>query len=457
MLFRSTANSFHTDSSGNSWWGATTIGSANAKILNTGVATFANINITGGTGVANLTDAGALAVLNTVGTAQIDALAVTSAKVADSAITTTQIATDAVTQAQIAVGAVGSNELSAGAVIAGKITAGTIVASDIATGTITSNEIAANTIVAGNIAAGTITANEMTVSQLSAINANMGILTAGKIEIGGIEVNADTEQILFGSATAPLVGTGIFLGKSGANYEFRAGNPSQDYFYYDGQDLFISGIINFNKSVFIGNYNDGLTETVTGSGAIIRDLLLTQLQDQASGYAKLESRSSGIDYPWVDSVFTGVIDFFVRTVFFPATPTGTRGGNIAFLGLVDDTVAITTSSTTETNKHIGFYIENDPTSSGAIYITCTNADGTTQTTTEVNTTPNPSTMSLRIRNVANQIQFYVNNSLIATHTTNMPSGTYYNIQMVIAWNAGTDSGALRIDNSYRLAVNNIWS
>lgn len=43
-----TANSFHVDVSGNTWWGATTIGSATAKVLNTGVATFTNVTITGG-------------------------------------------------------------------------------------------------------------------------------------------------------------------------------------------------------------------------------------------------------------------------------------------------------------------------------------------------------------------------------------------------------------------------
>lgn len=43
-----TASSFHTDSDGNSWWGATTLGAAVAKILKTGIATFTSIFITGG-------------------------------------------------------------------------------------------------------------------------------------------------------------------------------------------------------------------------------------------------------------------------------------------------------------------------------------------------------------------------------------------------------------------------
>lgn len=43
-----TANSFHVDALGNAWWGATTLGASTAKVLNTGVATFSNITITGG-------------------------------------------------------------------------------------------------------------------------------------------------------------------------------------------------------------------------------------------------------------------------------------------------------------------------------------------------------------------------------------------------------------------------
>lgn len=42
-----TANSFHVDTQGNAWWGATTLGSATASVLKTGVATFTNITATG--------------------------------------------------------------------------------------------------------------------------------------------------------------------------------------------------------------------------------------------------------------------------------------------------------------------------------------------------------------------------------------------------------------------------
>ena len=62
-----TANSFHTDSNGNSWWGtnvATGYATAPASILNTGVAQFTNITITGGS-VATSVLAGIVALANT--------------------------------------------------------------------------------------------------------------------------------------------------------------------------------------------------------------------------------------------------------------------------------------------------------------------------------------------------------------------------------------------------------
>jgi len=52
----STANSFHVDTSGNTWWGATAIGSATAKILNTGAGTFSKVTISGGADVIFISD-----------------------------------------------------------------------------------------------------------------------------------------------------------------------------------------------------------------------------------------------------------------------------------------------------------------------------------------------------------------------------------------------------------------
>ena len=117
----------------------------------------------------------------------------------------------------------------------------TILAGVIAANTITANEIAANTITAAEISASSITATELNVTTLSAISADMGTLTAGTIIVGSMSITAATERILFGSASAPLTGTGIFLGKDGVDYEFRVGDPSGNHMHWDGTDLIVTG------------------------------------------------------------------------------------------------------------------------------------------------------------------------------------------------------------------------
>src|SRR3990167_1343693 len=43
-----TANSFHVDTEGNTWWGATTLGASVASVTKAGVGNFSNITISGG-------------------------------------------------------------------------------------------------------------------------------------------------------------------------------------------------------------------------------------------------------------------------------------------------------------------------------------------------------------------------------------------------------------------------
>jgi hypothetical protein len=95
-------------------------------------------------------------------------------------------------------------------------------------------------VTANEIAANTITAAEVSIGTLSAISADMGTLTAGKIDVGSIEINADTERILMGAASAPLTGTGVFLGKDGSDYEMRVGDPAGRFIHWDGSDLVVN-------------------------------------------------------------------------------------------------------------------------------------------------------------------------------------------------------------------------
>ena len=109
----------------------------------------------------------------------------------------------------------------------------------------------------------------------------------------------------------------------------------------------------------------------------------------------------------------------------------------AFVGLHG---AATTVPTTA--KHIGFYFDN-----GTIY--ASNANDTTQTTTNVSagiTVTNLNSYRFEWNNGTN-IKFYINDTLVATHTTNLPSGAGGNapkIHTVAQWNGVAGSGRLHV-------------
>lgn len=91
---------------------------------------------------------------------------------------------------------------------------------------------------------------------IEAVNADIsGKITGTTGKIGGWEISTSTltsgniildaiNQVLkFGQATAPLTGTGIFIGLSSAVYQFRAGNPSAEHILWNGTNLNVSGTI----------------------------------------------------------------------------------------------------------------------------------------------------------------------------------------------------------------------
>lgn len=217
------ANSFHVDTSGNTWWGATTFATGLASVSKDGAAIFTNIKITGvqagssidGQFLAALSVASAAVAANAITTAKIAALAVTSAELAASAVTTekiaalavttSEIAATAVTTAKIAALAVTASEIAnstitggkiaANTITAGNITALTITAAEIAAGTITGAKIAATTITAANITALTITAAEIAASTITGAKIAAGTITAANITaltITAAEIAANT-------------------------------------------------------------------------------------------------------------------------------------------------------------------------------------------------------------------------------------------------------------------------
>jgi len=84
---------------------------------------------------------------------------------------------------------------------------------------------------------GSLIATSATISgSITATTGTIGGWTIGATDLssGSFNIQSSAERLLVGSATAPLTGTGVFIGKDGADYEFRVGNPADKYIHFDG-------------------------------------------------------------------------------------------------------------------------------------------------------------------------------------------------------------------------------
>ena len=277
---------------------------------------------------------------------------------------------------------------------------------------------------------------------LSAATGTLGTITTGLITL-------DTTGYIKGGQTAYNTGTGFFLGYSTDAYKFSIGNPNKDNLTYDGSVLRIDGLLQVGNHYILGNWNDGFTQTVTGSGAITRRLFNTGLIPgaTANSVARLQS-------PRTEAISDGTARWNLTLKFFClASPNFTTTDTIGFVGLVDGGATINNTNTTDTTRHIGFYFQKDPATS-AIHIYATNADGTTQKITDIGS-PSASVVSLRFDKsvYSGDVKFYKDNVLMATHTTNIPTTTSndFAIEMVVNNNTNT-SGLefLGIGNDYQL-------
>lgn len=237
-----TASSFHVDTLGNAWWGATTLGASVASVTKAGLGTFSNINITGGT----------------VGSAVVVALGALNIAARGWSQTCTFSITDADT---IAWGAgtftsADGTAYSIGAGNTGNMTLKTYIYLDIAvsttayqTTTTASTAVGAGkalvataqnatgeaiyTVLAGqggqNIDATSIVANSITANELST-----SITYAGSIII-------DAAGLIRSGQTAYDTGTGWFIGNVAGTPKLSIGNSAGNKITWDGTTLTIKG------------------------------------------------------------------------------------------------------------------------------------------------------------------------------------------------------------------------
>lgn len=131
---------------------------------------------------------------NKVGTTQIVADAVTSAKILDGAITAskTNIAALSALTGNLNTGVVDTAQIVDNAVSSLKILAGAVTTSKIFAEAVTANELAANSVVAGKIAALTIVAGDIAADAITASKILAGSVTANKMTTYNFQVSAGT-------------------------------------------------------------------------------------------------------------------------------------------------------------------------------------------------------------------------------------------------------------------------
>lgn len=178
--------------------------------------------------------------------------------------------------------------------------------------------------------------------------------------------------------------------------------------------------------------HDTTAITYTAAGVSTR----TQL---ASGENFIQTGgSSGNGYAGESSnaVFLSSNPFSTNHFLEFAAKYGSNTSQDVFCGIGDGAVTggDVAADATLTSRHIGFFIQD-----GTLY--ASNADNTTQTRTDIS-----SGVTLTNYNVfkyvrgTSDIKFYVNNTLVATHTTNIPTG---NTNAGFAVGITTRTGAAR--------------
>ena len=302
-----TANSFHVDTLGNTWWGAVLIAGATAKILNTGSATFSDVTITGGSvavstlngtlSFANLdvavqgwtqtcaftvTDADTIAwgngTFTTAGGTTYNITGANTGNMAaktyiylDTGVSTTVYQTTTTASTAVGAGKVliaiaqngtgeatynvlsgqGGQNIDGANIVVKTITAAevadaTITAAKIAALTITANEIAANTITAAKIAANTITASEIAAHTIAAGQIVANTITANELSTSityAGTIIVDTNGNIRSGQTAFDTGTGWFIGSPSGTAKFSFGNSAGNKITWDGATLLIVGTV----------------------------------------------------------------------------------------------------------------------------------------------------------------------------------------------------------------------
>jgi len=319
------------------------------------------------------------------------------------------------------------------------IASNSITASQIAANTITASQIAAATITASQIASSTITATQIAANTITASQLSTTLLYAGAITL-------DTNGLIKGGQSAYNTGTGFFLGYSNSAYQFSIGDGSSNYLTWDGTTMNYSGVsrITWKASTMFEaitrypQFNSGKYQVAIDAGLYLR---------MADGTGTTQA-SSYIGFYMTMGPSAGILAFnscsFSAEVHMRNAPSG--AGQF-FVGVTDAGFEAGSSMNFAGHKQYGFKVIEV---AGTMTLYSTNANGSSETTTNIQTINQGEAHLLSASISGSSIKFYVDNVLAATHSTNLPSSsqTTQNIGYFALNNNGANNAYDWVISSY---------
>ena len=252
--------------------------------------------------------------------------------------------------------------------------------------------------------------------------AGLGTITAGTVT--GATVQTDSA-----ASTGIKMTSSSLIGYDANSVETFNLNASTGQFVHRQIPTDVS-----NNPYFIGSKNDGMTEI--NAGGTTRFFADTEMSDTTTTGLRTGALVYSDEETWsADMLFSVALEVDATT------------NQDVFFGFSKANQAVAYGNATTTDRHIAFMIDD-----GTLY--ASNADGTTQTTTDIS-----SGITLTNRNAyriewdnGTDIKFYVNDSLKATHTTNLPSGGTDVPHVLMALSPTSGSKRWKIGNNYQFRL-----
>jgi len=254
---------------------------------------------------------------------------------------------------------------------------------------------------------------------------------------------------------------------NGTNYTaFRVGTQSADITYTlptaQGASSTVlqndgSGNLSWASVSAGGTYLSGVSSDASNCIVAVQNLADTgyyTFTSNGSGSAsakvnmgnyKLTAGNAAGRFTVVTPAASGTVDYsgkFGFVVSFNVEATTSQDVYVGFDngGIIDSATGVTVNATA-TNDHAGFYIED-----GTLY--ASNGSGSAQTRTDITSGVTLTDLnSYYLKGTASSIEFYVNNTLKATHTTNLPNSVDGTFRMGIESQAAANK-VLNINNGF---------